>query len=64
MQNPLPGFRTVDVTTSSTTLPNTDFIEAAREGTLPSVSWVMPTEGRAEHPPDSIAEGRPGSPRS
>jgi phospholipase C len=59
VQNPLPGFRTVDVTGQlDNVLPNTDFLEAAREGTLPSVSWVMPTEGRAEHPPDSIAEGQ------
>ena len=59
VQNPLPGFRTVDVTGQlDNVLPNTDFIDAAREGTLPSVSWVMPTEGRAEHPPDSIAEGQ------
>jgi phospholipase C len=59
VQNPLPGFRTVDVTGQlDNVLPNTDFIEAAKEGTLPSVSWVMPTEGRAEHPPDSIADGQ------
>jgi phospholipase C len=59
VQNPLPGFRTVDVTGQlDNVLPNTDFLEAARQGTLPSVSWVMPTEGRAEHPPDSIAEGQ------
>jgi len=59
VQNPLPGFRTVDVTGQlDNVLPNTDFLEAAREGTLPSVSWVMPTEGRAEHPPHSIAEGQ------
>ncbi len=59
VQNPLPGFRTVDVTGQlDNVLPNTDFLEAASEGTLPSVSWVLPTEGRAEHPPDSIAEGQ------
>ena len=59
VQNPLPGFRSVDVTGQlDNVLPNTDFLEAAREGTLPSVSWVMPTEGRAEHPPHSIAEGQ------
>lgn len=59
VQNPLPGFRTVDVTGQlDNVLPNTDFLEAAKEGTLPSVSWVMPTERRAEHPPDSIADGQ------
>ena len=59
VQNPLPGFRTVDVTGQlDNVLPNTDFLDAAREGTLPSVSWVMPTEKRAEHPPDSIADGQ------
>ena len=59
VQNPLPGFRTVDVTGQlDNVLPNTDFLEAAREGTLPSVSWVMPTDQRAEHPPDSIADGQ------
>jgi len=59
VQNPLPGFRTVDVTGQlDNVLPNTDFFEAARDGTLPSVSWVMPTEGLAEHPPHSIADGQ------
>ncbi len=27
-------------------------------GTLPSVSWVVPTLGVSEHPPDSIALGQ------
>jgi phospholipase C len=37
---------------------NTEFFEAAAAGTLPSVSWVVPTLGKSEHPPDSIAKGQ------
>ncbi|MFN8233177.1 MAG: alkaline phosphatase family protein [Actinomycetota bacterium] len=59
VQNPLPGFKTVEVTDSFDYIrPHGSYFEAARNGTLPSVSWVMPTIGRGEHPPDSIAPGQ------
>ena len=59
VQNPLPGFRSVEVTGQLDNVrPNTEFFEAAAEGNLPAVSWVMPTQGQGEHPPDDIAPGQ------
>jgi phospholipase C len=59
VQNPLPGFKTVAVTGSlDRILPNAHYFKAARGGSLPSVSWVMPTVGRGEHPPGSIRPGQ------
>jgi phospholipase C len=59
VQNPLPGFKTVEQTdTFENVQPNTNYFDAAADGTLPSVSWVMPTEGVSEHPPDNIADGQ------
>ena len=58
MQNPLPGFTTVEKTnTFANVQSNTNYFDSAANGTLPSVSWVMPTEGVGEHPPDNIADG-------
>ena len=58
-QNPLPGFRTV---AQNRELKNVrghaDYFSAAADGTLPSVSWVMPGSGYSEHPPYSIAVGQ------
>jgi len=57
--NPLPSFTTVkqdrqvgDVQDSSR------FFAAARAGTLPAVSWVVPDEAHSEHPPASVAAGQ------
>jgi phospholipase C len=59
IMNPLPGFKTVEVTKQFKNIrPNTEFFDAAASGTLPSVSWVVPTLGVSEHPPDSIALGQ------
>ena len=59
VQNPLPGFRAVAVTHQLQNIrDNTDYFAAAAAGTLPSVSWVMPTEGRGDHPPDDIRPGQ------
>jgi len=59
IMNPLPGFKTVEVTKQFDNIrPNTDFFEAAASGTLPSVSWVVPTIGKSDHPPSSIADGQ------
>jgi phospholipase C len=35
-----------------------EFFEAAARGNLPAVSWVMPTQGQGEHPPDDIGDGQ------
>ena len=59
VQNPLPGFTSVATTGQLDNIrPNTEFFEAAQDGNLPAVSWVMPTIGVGEHPPDSIAAGQ------
>jgi phospholipase C len=50
-QNPLPWFTTVRENHQlGNILPHEDFFEDAREGTLPSVTWVMPYAGVGEHP--------------
>jgi phospholipase C len=57
--NPLPGFKTVEVTKQFKNIrPHRDYFASAATGTLPSVSWVVPTYRRAEHPPDNIAHGQ------
>ena len=38
--------------------PNSAFFNAAAAGTLPAVSWVVPTTHKGEHPPDSIGNGQ------
>ncbi|MEO8475875.1 MAG: alkaline phosphatase family protein [Actinomycetota bacterium] len=59
-QNPLPGFRTVRERSGSLNKVrfNDEFFAEANAGSLPSVSWVMPTRGRGEHPSDRIANGQ------
>ncbi len=58
VQNPLPGFRTVAVDHQLKNVQsNKNYFAAAKGGTLPSVSWVMPTTNRGEHPPDYIGNG-------
>jgi phospholipase C len=50
-QNPLPSFTTVhEQGTHDRIQRHADFYEAARDGTLPSVSWVVPTGHNSEHP--------------
>ena len=59
IMNPLPGFRTVAATNGFSNIrPHADYFAAAADGTLPSVSWIMPTYDNAEHPPDSITDGQ------
>jgi phospholipase C len=59
VQNPLPGFRTVAVDHQLHNVQaNTKFFNAAAAGSLPSVSWVMPTTHKSEHPPDYIGNGQ------
>jgi len=50
-QNPLPWFTTVRENDQLGNIRGHDeYLEAARTGTLPSVSWVMPYSGVGEHP--------------
>ena len=50
-KNPLPGFTTVvqgDQLGNITS--HTDYIRAAKNGTLPAVSWIVPGNKNSEHP--------------
>jgi len=50
-QNPLPWFTTIRETGQMDRIQDhARFYEAAANGTLPSVSWVMPYNGVGEHP--------------
>jgi phospholipase C len=35
-----------------------DFYSAARKGTLPAVSWVVPSQADSEHPPGKVSAGQ------
>lgn len=57
--NPLPWFATVrndGELRNIQTVPN--FFEAARGGTLPAVSWVVPNGRTSEHPPALVSAGQ------
>jgi phospholipase C len=59
LQNPLPGFADVHVSHQLRNVaPQADYFSAASSGSLPAVSWVMPTFGRSEHPPQYIPNGQ------
>ncbi len=58
-QSPLPGFTTVRRNDQLRNIrPISRYLSAARSGTLPSVSWVMPPMTASEHPPYSIRAGQ------
>jgi phospholipase C len=57
--NPLPWFDTVRENWqlgNITSLRN--FFKAARKGTLPAVSWIVPTGKVSEHPPALVSAGQ------
>ncbi len=57
--NPLPDFTTVQENNQVGNVQfHPRFFKAAREGTLPSVTWVMPGWYDSEHPPESVASGQ------
>jgi phospholipase C len=57
--NPLPNFATVRQAHELDRIrPTTSFLEEARTGRLPSVSWVVPDELQSEHPPAKITAGQ------
>ncbi len=50
-QNPLPWFTTVRQSHQVKNIrPHSDYFQAAADGTLPTVSWMMPYSGVGEHP--------------
>jgi phospholipase C len=50
-QNPLPAFTTVhEQHTQRNVRSHEDYYEAVEDGTLPTVSWIMPSGQNSEHP--------------
>ncbi|MGN6723937.1 MAG: alkaline phosphatase family protein [Marmoricola sp.] len=57
--NPLPYFDTVRADQQEGNIQtSTDFLRQARTGTLPAVSWVVPSNLVSEHPPARISVGQ------
>src|SRR5579884_762351 len=57
--NPLPWFQTVvDNGQTSNVQSVASFYTAAANGTLPAVSWVIPSDEVSDHPPASIRDGQ------
>ncbi len=56
--NPLPKFDDVRADGQLANVqPESSFLEQARTGTLPQVSWVVPDQRHSDHPPASIRAG-------
>jgi phospholipase C len=56
--NPLPNFDTVRADRQLGNIQSVDhFYAAAKTGTLPSVSWVVPSGDVSEHPPARVSSG-------
>ena len=59
MWNPLPDFLDVQHDQQiGNVQPVARFLRAARRGSLPAVSWIVPNQKTSEHPPSSIAAGQ------
>jgi phospholipase C len=57
--NPLPFFSTVKKDDELGNIQDSSkFLDAARTGTLPSVSWVIPDNHDSEHPPNKASSTR------
>jgi phospholipase C len=57
--NPLPSFDDVRADGQIANVQDTsNFLRQARAGTLPAVSWVVPSGEVSEHPPSSIVAGQ------
>ena len=57
--NPLPGFDTVKQDGQLENIQTVDkFFTAAKNGTLPAVSWVVPENSVSEHPPAKVSLGQ------
>jgi phospholipase C len=57
--NPLPYFDTVKQDGQLGDIrPFRDFLAEAKAGTLPSVSWITPTQKVSDHPPALISDGQ------
>jgi phospholipase C len=57
--NPLPWFDTVKADHQLGNIQSVDhFYKAAKTGTLPAVSWVVPSGEVSEHPPSPVSYGQ------
>ncbi|MFI5258637.1 MAG: alkaline phosphatase family protein [Candidatus Limnocylindrales bacterium] len=57
--NPLPGFSDVKTDGQTGNVQTVDhFLTAAKTGTLPAVSWVVPNGKVSEHPPALVSAGQ------
>jgi phosphoesterase family protein len=57
--NPLPDFETVHQDHQLSNIkPGSSFYRQARAGTLPAVSWVVPSGRVSEHPPARVSAGQ------
>ncbi|MFI5042633.1 MAG: alkaline phosphatase family protein [Acidimicrobiales bacterium] len=57
--NPLPYFDTVRQDGELQNIQTvSNFYQSARQGTLPAVSWVVPSEAVSEHPPSRVDDGQ------
>jgi phospholipase C len=57
--NPLPYFDTVKNDGELGNIQSVDrFLELARKGTLPAVSWIVPSGEVSEHPPSLVSRGQ------
>ena len=57
--NPLPWFDTVRNDGQEGNIQSTEqYFAAAKAGTLPAVSWVIPSGADSEHPPSPVSRGQ------
>jgi len=57
--NPLPDFDTVKLDGQLGNIePTANFLVAAKNGTLPAVSWIVPNGAVSEHPPGRVSVGQ------
>jgi phospholipase C len=57
--NPLPLFGDVQQDHQLKNIqPLVGYLTAAKDGTLPSVSWIVPSGSDSEHPPSSVHQGQ------
>ncbi len=57
--NPLPYFDTVRADGQEANIQSVDrYYTAAKTGTLPAVSWVVPSGAVSEHPPGAVSAGQ------
>ena len=57
--NPLPGFDTVKQDDQLKNIQDlANYFKAAKNGTLPAVSWITPNDADSEHPPALVSQGQ------